>query len=245
MADKQAIYFRAKLRDLFSPSDPVVPSFLRLMAAMNDLRTLQRLWLYSNSRVGNTQSEQDIVKAENIYLFRLTCATVYETAIAFQDLKDSFAAPSVRAVIDRMPDMAQHAFHALANIFPENFDERTPHGKILARLRHSAFHYARPKVFSAELEKYDELGNLILGEIVWVSRYLLADDLQVQILSRQLGGPFEEQLRELMRLVVEVTGYFGELVDGMLEFYLRFHEAAIVEQRDDTVDPERLWKITP
>ena len=242
MADRRTLYVRARVRDLFPPGDAIVPSLLRFMAAANDLRTLQKMWLYSNSRVGSTQSEQDIIKAEGNYFFRLTCATVYETAIAFQVLRKVLETTPEH--LEKMPDEARAAFHALNNIFPRNFVKKKPYGKTLRKLRNSVFHYDRPIVFRKELEKHDELGNLILGEVVGVSRYLLADDLQVQILSHQLGGQFEEQLGQLMQLILDVTNHFGMLVDGIAYLYVRSREQAIEEQRQDTADLERLWNIT-
>ena len=242
MARKQVLYIRAKVRDLFAPDDPLVPALLRIMVAVNDLRTLQKLWFYIHSREETTPSEQDIIKAEDHYVFRLTCATVYEAAIAFQELTEVLETTS--EAMGNMPKEVRAAFDALNNIFPKDFEKR-PYGKILVQLRNSVFHYDRANVFRNELQKHDELGNFILGEVIGASRYLLVDDLQVQILSRQLSGPFEEQLPEMVRLVLEVTKYFSELADGMVYMYIRSHEQAVEEQRHDTVDLERLWNITP
>jgi len=74
MARKQVLYIRAKTRDLFPPDEPLVPALLRIMPVVNDLRTLQKVWFYIHSRDAITPSEQDIIKAEDNYLFRLTCA---------------------------------------------------------------------------------------------------------------------------------------------------------------------------
>ncbi len=242
MARKQVLYIRAKTRDLFPPDEPLVPALLRIMPVVNDLRTLQKVWFYIHSRDAITPSEQDIIKAEDNYLFRLTCATVYEAAIAFQALTETLEASS--EAMGNMPKEVRATFDALNNIFPKDFEKR-PYGKILVQLRNSVFHYDRGKAFHRELQEHDELGNFILGEVIGASRYLLADDLEVEILSRQLSGQFEEQLPELVRLVLDVTKHFGELVDGIVYMYIRSHEEAIEEQRHDTVDLERLWSITP
>ncbi len=242
MARKQVLYIRAIVRDLFLPDDPLVPALLRIMVAVNDLRTLQKVWFYIHSRQETTPSEQDIIKAEDHYLFRLTCATVYEAAIAFRELTEALETTS--GAIENMPVEVRAAFDALNNIFPKDFEKRS-YGKILVQLRNSVFHYDRAKVFRKELDQHDEVGNFILGEVIGASRYLLVDDLQAQILSRQLSGQFEEQLPELVRLAHDVTKYFGEFVDGMVYMYVQSHERAIEEQRHDTVDLERLWNITP
>lgn len=244
MTSKKAIYIQAKVRELFPPDDPAVPSLLRLMAAVNDLRTLQKLWFYAHTRVGNTPCEQDIIKAEDRYIFSLTCATVYEAALAFQDLRRVLTASAAQDTIKKMPHEAPAAFYALENIFPDDFESR-PYGKVLVKLRNSIFHYVEPRVFRSKLEKHDELGSLIIGDVVGASRYLLADDLEVQILARLLGGSFEDELYNLMNLVLRVTDYFGTLVDGVVWLFIQDHEGALVEQREDIVDLERLWNITP
>ncbi|MFQ5881779.1 MAG: hypothetical protein ACE5I9_04820 [Candidatus Methylomirabilales bacterium] len=243
MASKSAYYLRVKVRDLFPADDPVVPFLLRLMAAVNDLRTLQKLWLYAESRVGHTQSEKEIIKAEHIYLFRLTSGTLYETALAFQDLKKELANPQVLGIIEKLPEYGRNAFNTLDNLFPEGFVDGKHYGKILVRLRNSVFHYDQPKVFRSELQKHGELGDLIIGEIVGVSRYLLADDLQVQITTRPLGSDITAEIPALGQMVSQVTRYFGQLVDSMVGFYLWSREGAIVEKLQDSVDGERLWQI--
>ena len=65
MTSKQAAYLQVKVRELFPPDDPLVPPLLRLMPAVNDLRTLRKIWSYAQSRAGDTQSEQDIIKTED------------------------------------------------------------------------------------------------------------------------------------------------------------------------------------
>lgn len=244
MASERALYFRVKVRDLFRPDDPLVPPLLQLMPAVNDLRTLQKVWLYADSRVGTTPSEEEIIKAEKVYLFLITCATAYEAALAFQEIREVLAAPSGQGAVGAMPDEAREAFHTLAKLFPANFVEGTSHGKILVRLRNSIFHYSTPRVYRTELERHDELATLIIGSRIGASRYVLADDLQVQILEQGLGGRFEDQARELMRLIVEVARCFGNFVDGMVGMYVRANRGAIIERREDTVDMERLWNIT-
>ncbi len=243
MSSKKAIYIKAKVRELFPVEDPIVPLFLRLMAAVNDLRTLQKLWLYAESRVGHTDSEKEIIQAEHIYLFRLTCGTLYETILAFQDLREELAKSRERLIIEELPDYAQKAFRTLDNLFPQGFVDQKRYGKVLVRLRNSAFHYESPRVFRSEFQDHDELGDLIIGEIVGVSRYLLADDLQVQITTRVLGSDLAIEVPALSQMVSEVSRLFGELVDGMVGSYLRSHKGAIVEILQDSVDGQRLWNI--
>ncbi len=245
MASKEAVYLRVKVRELFPPDDPLVPPLMRLMPTVNDLRTLHKIWFYAHTRVGNTQSEQAIIKVEDHYIFRLTCATLYETALAFQDLREALSTSAGQKTVEKMHADGRVAFYALQNLFPQGFVDRTGHGKILVKLRNSILHYAESRVIRAELEQHEEEGSLIIGGAVGASRYLLADDLQVQILARLLEGPFQEQFGNLLQLVLEATRYFGELVDDMVGSYLQANEGAIVEQRDDTVDLERLWNIPP
>ena len=242
MATKASLYIRVKVRELFPPDDPIVPSLLRLMTAVNDLRTLQKMWLHANSRKGTTQSEKAIIKAESIYLFRLTFATLYEAAKAFQDFKKALTEGGQLASIEKMGTEAREAFHTLANAFQEKFEE-TEWGKKLLQLRQSAFHYYSPKVFRQELLKHRELGDVIIGEIDGVSRYLVTDDLQVQIIERVIGADFENELRALGKTVAGLTGELSILTDHWIDLQIKSRADAIVERREDSVDMDGLWKI--
>ncbi len=245
MAGERVLYFRVNLRDLFPLNDPLVPPLLQLMPAVNDLRTLQKAWLYAHSRVGTTRSEEEIVKAESGYLFRLTCATAHEAGLAFQDLRQLLSASSAKGTVDAMPEEARQAFRILENIFAADFHKNTNHGKTLARIRSAIYHYPTPKECRSELERHDELGTFIIGSRIGASRYLLADDLQVQILETALGGRFEDQVRRLMDLTIDVARCFGDFVDGMVGMYVQAHRESIVERIEDTVDLGLLWNITP
>ncbi len=243
MSIRRTLYLRARVRELFPPDDPVVPCLLRLMAAVNDLRTLGKLWLYAQSRVGNTPSEQEIIKAEHIYLFRLTCATLYEAAKAFQDFRQALEMAGLLGTVARLEDSARDAFEALHTVFHQNFESRG-WGRILVQLRNAAgFHYDAPRVFRAELLNHEEFGDVVLGEIVGVSRYLLADDLQVQIIKRPLGADFDNNLIELSRTVGALTNDMGALVDGWVGLYLETNAGGISERRDETVDTGLLWGL--
>ncbi len=140
MANERALYFRVKVRDLFPPDDPLVPALLQLMPAVNDLRTLQKVWLYADSRVSTTPSEEEIIKAERVFLVRLMCATAHEAGLAFQDLRQILSAPSAKGTIDAMPEEARQAFRTLENVFAADFHKNTNHGKTLARIRSAIYH---------------------------------------------------------------------------------------------------------
>ncbi len=243
MASVDTTYIKAKVRELFPSDDPVVPFLLRLMAAFNDLATLRNIWVYAQSRVGHTQSEKDIIDAEHTNLFRLTCGTLYESALVFQDFRNELAKLEKLGMIGNLPEYAQNAFTTLGSIFSENFIDKTHYGKVLVRVRNSVFHYDQPKVFRRELEKHDELGALILAEAVGVSRYLLADDLQAQIITRPLDSDWETEIPSLGQMVMEVIRYMGALVDGIARFYVSSQESAVVESVHDTVDTEHLWNV--
>ncbi len=150
MTSKQAVYLQVKVRELFPPDDSLVPPLLRLMPAVNDLRTLQKIWFYAHTRVGDTPTEQDIIKTEDHYLFRLTCATLYETALAFEDLRESLSTSAGQKTVEKMHDDGRGAFYALQNLFPQGFVDQTGHGKILVKLRNSILHYAESRVVRAE-----------------------------------------------------------------------------------------------
>lgn len=243
MASVISLYLRVRVRELFPLDDPVVPSLLRLMAAVDDLRTLQMIWLHAASREATTRSERAIIKGETRYLFRLTCATLYEAGLAFQDFREKLEQAGRLADVDRLGAEGRVAFHGLANAFQEGF-EMSEWGKILVRLRNSAFHYEQPKVFRAELADSAEIGDLVAGEIAGASRFPLVDDLQGRITQRPLGNDLENELMGLMKTVPRLVGYLREFVDHWLVLQSDLHKSAIVERVEDTVDMDHLWKIS-
>lgn len=243
MKGKGATYFQVKVRELFPPSDPIVPPLLRLMAAINDLMTLQKLWVYAKTRVAESRSEEEIIKAEHICLFRFTCGVVYEAGRVFEHFRRVFVQKGTQVMREMMPDDAIAAFHALDNTFPKDFEKNTRYGIVLIELRNSIFHYAKPGEFRRALLDHDEMGSFIHGDILAGSRYLLVDDLQAQITMHPLDIDKEDNFRELGRLIVNVMDYLVKLADGTVAAYLYQHQGAVVEEREDTVDPERLWRI--
>lgn len=243
MASVISFFLRVRVRELFPLDDSVVPSLLRLMAAVDDLRTLQMISLHAASREGTTRSEKAIIKGETRYLFRLTSATLYEAGLAFEHFRKELEQARRLADVDKLEEGGRVAFHALANAFQEGF-EKSKWGNILVRLRNSAFHYEQPRVFRAELASSAEIGDLVAGEIAGASRFPLVDDLQGRITLRPVGNDLENELMELMKTVSRLAGYLREFVDHWLVLQSESHESAIVERVKDTVDMDHLWKIS-
>ena len=86
-----------------------------------------------------------------------------------------------------------------------------------------------------------ETGIIMIGEIAAVSRYLLVDELQVQVLLRPLkAGDASEQL-EMIRTVAETMGFLTKLVNEVVVRCGRDAKSAIIEEQEDGVDPVLMW----
>jgi len=237
---REVTRYRIRVGELFPSTDPVILELLRLMAAVNDLRTLQQLWLLAQSRLGKSESEKDIIRAESIYLFRLTCATLYEAGLAFQSFRDALARAGRNELISTLPPDAQEAFHTLENLFQDGFEKRG-WGNVLCQLRNSIFHFPNEKLVRHAISMLPATGIIMIGEIAAVSRYLLVDELQVQVLLRPLkAGDASEQL-EMIRMVAETMGSLTRLVNEVVVRCGRDAKSAIVEEQEDGVDPVLMW----
>jgi hypothetical protein len=255
MPTKGTLRLRVKVRELFPPDDPIAPCLLRLMAAANDVGALGRLWLQSSSRAGKSESEKKIIEAENVYLFRITTATVYEAAKIFLDFEGQVRKTEKvqkKDLITSLDKRGQAAFLFLENVFRHDIGkfEKTEYGKILVQARHHSFHYDTVENFREELKKHDEVGELIIGEISGITRYLLADDLQVQITLRPIGIDLKT-VAEILKAhaYVETTARLAvsltSLVDAWILIYSQKNPKALVERTKDEVVEERLWSIDP
>jgi len=239
----RTLRYRLKVRDLFPPNDPLVSHLLRLMAAVNDLSALSRLYLQSSSRSGQNSSEEHIISSENVYFVRLSCGSLYEAALVFQEFRRELEQAGLLAEINYLDGQARESFHLLENTFRPGFEITSDFGKILVQLRNSIFHYQQPRVFRRALEEHDEEGELIIGEIGGVTRYTLADDLQVQIIMRPIG--VEHKLAVLSDTVANLVIALQRFVNAWCDRHLQARHSAVQEQVPETVDIERLWRIQP
>jgi hypothetical protein len=233
-------YYRVKLQELLPPSDPVVPDLLRLMAAANDLRTLQNMWMLSQSRRGATSTERQLILKESIDLFRLACATTYEAGMAFQQFRKNLEKAGRQADIMKLPDRGRSAFILLENLFQQGF-EQNGWGNALCRIRNSIFHFAGPKVFRQTAARWAELADIIIGDRAGASRYLIVDELQNEILWEPIGMGDPHLQRTLVNTVTETMSALSGFVNEMLVFYASQHSGAIVEERTEAIDPQVLW----
>jgi len=116
--------------------------------------------------------------------------------------------------------------------------------------RNHSFHYDKASVFAKALQAHSEIGELIVGEVAGISRNLLVDDLQVQIMVQPVGGDLstpEEHSNtgEFMKTVAAVSGAFLNLAQACIDFYVGKHPEAVSERINDKVNDQRLWGLTP
>lgn len=250
MSIRHTVRLRARVRELFPPNDPIVPALLRLMATANDLGTLMRLYLHSESRAVVTESEKSIVQAENVYLFKITAATVYEGASVFLEFENQVKC--VGDFIQHLDHPGREAFCFLENVFGHDLRkfEKTEYGKILVQARNHSFHYDNADNFREALKQHDDNGELLIGEIFGVSRFLLADYLQVQIILRPIGIDLKtvtERMRAkaFIETTAKVSAAFTRLADASILAFQNKNPHAVYETVKDEVDEKRLWNIKP
>jgi hypothetical protein len=255
VARKRTVRLKAKVRELFPPNDPMVPPLLRLMALANDLGTLMKIYLHSESRIVMTESEKSIVQAENLYLFRITAATVYEGASIFLEYENELKRMGCSEQTDFLRCLGQtgrDAYYFLENVFCHDLRkfEKTEYGKILVQTRNLAFHYDNADNFRVALQQHNENGELLTGEISGVSRFLLADDLQTQIVLRPIGIELKaiaERMRveAFIQTTARVSATLTQLADGSIQAFKEKNPQAIFETVNEEVEEERLWIIKP
>jgi hypothetical protein len=148
------VRLRFKLRDVFAPSRGLSVPLLRLMAAVNDVRYLQKSLLIALARRDHVSDADSLLQeGEYVYLLRMLSGHLHEAGIAFRDLDDHHAA-DVEALIGSEEE-GRDALTTLRAVYRD----ASPSGVTEALLKGVrtpwAFHYKHER-FKEALENHPE-----------------------------------------------------------------------------------------
>ena len=218
-----------KLRKLFPPDDPVSIPLLRLMAAANDARHVQKLMIAAMDDVPSNRGESLIQNGERGYLYRMLCGHLYEAGIAFRDLDTKGAAR-----LDQWLAGEPEGLAALAHLRAVYLDasEEGFYKRVLNRIRtHGAFHY-KDERFGEALTAHDAVAPIVVAQSVGMSRYSITDNFAVLLVAGAVGAT-EEGFKNGLADALGVSTALG----GMLDFVLlaRLQENADAIEKTKTV----------
>src|SRR5438132_6210383 len=154
----QASRITFDLRQVFPSEDPISIPLLRLMAATDDARHIQKLALIALDDAKSTSElEGPILNGELLHLFRLLCGHLYEAGMAFRVLED--AAPEL---LDKAA-CCEHDGKTYLDRLRIAYAKSPPgayHYSFLKPIRDSiSFHYL-DEPLSKALRKHNDAGDL-------------------------------------------------------------------------------------
>jgi len=227
-----------KLREAFPPNDPLSVPLLRLMAAVNDVRYVQKAVLIGIVRFDElvSDAERAVHEGENVYLLRLLAGHLHEAGIAFRALDDQHAS-AVNAVISGDADAAvisgdadaEAAIAKLRAIYREASPTGVTKGLLEGVRTPWAFHYKHER-FKEALEKHPEEAMIIFSEHEGLGRYTVTDDFARQYIVDKVGG--EAGFKQSFEDAINLAGTLSLAVSHLL--------MAIFGQREERMDLQRV-----
>lgn len=238
MADDKAraITLMVKPRALFRPSDPMSVPLLRLLAATNDARHLQKLLIVERAKGRSTKTATNVLRnAELGYSFRMLCGHLFEAAKAFVGLD----MPSYADKITRIVTRDQTGRDALAHVRKVYHDHSAKGFKkrVLNRVRtFGAFHY-KDAIFEQSLKRYRGRVPLLVVEYTGLSRYAVTDRF-LDRLVREAAGFSKRGVERDVREAIQLAGSVGLVVDRLVADVAGRRRGAVVgETREMIVVP--------
>jgi hypothetical protein len=222
-----------KVREAFPPDDPLSVPLLRLMAAVNDVRYVQKAIVIgmAGAERFETDAERVLHEGENVYLLRLLCGHLHEAGIAFRDL-DQHHSGRLNALIGTTSE-AQTAVAMLRALY----HDASPTGvtkTLLEGVRTPwAFHYKYER-FREALEEHPERATITMVEYEGIGRYTITDDFARQYIMDKVGG--EEALKRLFSDAILLAGTLSLLVSHLLVAIFHERETRLdLRQTEDSV----------
>lgn len=227
--------------------DPQSVSLLRLMAANDDVRHLQKLLLSANARVKEANEiERSILNGEILHLFKLLSGHLYEAGNAFRNLEQMRSGLIDSATANDRERQAELEY--LRQVYAVT-TKGAFHYAFLKPIRdYVGFHYKEKQLYEA-LARHNKAkdldGNLIVVEYAGLGRYSVSDHLALSVIQESLGATpanlhqkFSEAMGEALRLAQALF----QVVDHLLLHIFMEHQDAIIKQQDGeiVVSPEFL-----
>jgi hypothetical protein len=218
-----------KVREAFPPDDPLSVPLLRLMAAVNDVRYVQKAVLIGILRFDElvSDAERAVHEGENVYLLRLLAGHLHEAGIAFRALDDQHAS-AVNALISGDAD-AQAAIAKLRAIYRDASPTGVTKGLLEGVRTPWAFHYKHER-FKEALEKHPEEAMIIFSEHEGLGRYTVTDDFARQYIVDKVGG--EAGFKQSFEDAINLAGTLSLAVSHLL--------MPIFAEREERMDLQRV-----
>lgn len=213
----RVVRLRLKTQAAFPVSDDLSIPLLRLMAATNDTRQLQKLVLSTRdpARPPQGRSEALVQNGELLYYVRLFFGHLYEAGKAFRELDDRH-----RARVDVMLASDTRSQAALATLRAVFWD-RTPQGfdnGVLAPIRNLSAFY-KDDTFRNGVATLQEDTELVVAEWVGFSRHAITDAILERRVIQAAGATpaaFDASLRRALELAEALETTVQALVGEFL-----------------------------
>jgi hypothetical protein len=217
-----------KLREVFPVSSPVSVPLLRLMAATNDVRQLQKLVLaYATENPAN-DVESLVREGEYVYVIRMFCGHLYEAGNALRHL-DNQCKKQVGELIKDDPEGVK-----LIKNLREIYKSDSGLWKALDRMRNQvSFHYLET-AFAESLKEHPDDAKIALVEFSGMGRYSATDTVLKTIAIRALGGSMED-FQHKVGEAIDLAGLLAQTVDCLVSALFEKYETAIFKKKQETV----------
>jgi len=215
-----------KLREVFPISSPASVPFLRLIAATNDVRHLQKLVLSYSAKNPANDVESLVREGENTYLIRMLCGHLYEAGNALHHL-DGQCKKQVDELIKHDPE-AVKLIKKLRHIYSDNSDGGLWKG--LDKMRNQvSFHYPET-AFAESLKDHPDDAKFALVQYSGMGRYSATDTIMKTIAIRALGGS-REDFQNKVGEAISLAGLLAQTVDLLIGALFEKYETAILERK--------------
>jgi hypothetical protein len=220
-----------KLSEVFPISSPLSVPLLRLMAATNDVRQLQKLVLaYATENPAN-EVESLVHEGENVYLIRMFCGHLYEAGNALRHL-DRQCKKQVDELIKDDPEGVK-LIKNLRAVYSDMSDSGL--WKALDKMRNRvSFHYPETAFAESLKEHHADEAKIALVDFSGMGRYSATDTVLKTIAIRALGGSMEHFQRKIGE-AISLAGLLAQTVDCLVSALFEKYERAILKTKKETV----------
>jgi hypothetical protein len=219
-----------KLREVFPISNPASVPLLRLMAATNDVRHLQKLVLSYSAENPANEVESLVREGENVYLIRMFFGHLYEAGNALRHLDGQ-----CKKQVDELIKDDSEAVKLIKNL-RDIYSDKSDSGlwKALDKMRNKvSFHYPET-AFAESLKEHPDEAKFAMVEFSGMGRYSATDTVLKTIAIRALGGSMED-FQNKVGEAISLAGLLAQTVDRLVGALFEKYETAVLEQKREVV----------
>jgi hypothetical protein len=219
-----------KLREVFPISSPVSVPLLRLIAATNDVRHLQKFVLFHSAENPANEVESLVLEGENVYLIRMLCGHLHEAGNALRRL-DGLCKRQIDDLI-KGDSEAVKLIKTLRHIYNDNSDGGL--WKALDKMRNQvSFHYPET-AFAESLKENPDDAKFALVQYSGMGRYSATDTIMKTTAVRALGGSLED-FQNKVGEAISLAGLLAHTVDLLVGALFDKYETAVLKKKPGTV----------